>query len=779
MYPMVMRSLLLYLLLLGQALGQSQVKPESWPGHLWADFSKEVDKSGTVFTNIIFDQLDDFSFGHGLGPVDVNVGVRRSVLDNHDVLNTWTVNDEFSFSVGHSDTEFTFPLVPSVTTPVGFTLGVGGKLKVNHIRQVQASRYLDLPTVESLQVEQQQKWYEIDPSIRPRFSKLWNPLLNLYRIPWTTKGLKKLGKGEIISYSTSGFVSVGLEAGFLPLKLPKAIDLSVGAGVQAFVKGEFRITLLKEDDQFVRVKLTKIRSVGEGFTVGAQTSNIQLYEGFLLFEGKPIEVKLLETNITVVPFKFTWEDEFQKQYDLGYRFDLSDEAAQDAFEKCMRGSFAAAGKLAKDGRSVEHILTRNSYQRSHASGIKLGLDWLVNGVSTKKKKDQWITLEKPDGTREIFKSSVELSRAWGTFWGAGERKNFLFSVVLDRDAYEMGEENSFQLISEVRYEDVQTSAKEMHKYVGDVKAVLGPITALPELPYMVPDEEPNKLKKASYHRSSFYFGQYLSQRQLLRFIGTPSADALRIALLAFDGSKLAAKSFHRRWMKLQTRFHPLPKPKEMDNALSDLRSLFNSTGKAVQALRAIVLALPKEEIDFFLTATNNAFGRIQVNGRSRTNAETLLQLADETFEFESRVGNFRSNPEMEIKDFKAVQESENKIRVSFTLPKNSNFLFFKILRTSGWKRRKNIREFIYVNKERFKPGANVWVIQRTSADGLDQEIFNCFKEDEYYTFQMAASPDKQGWGTVSTDRFKYKAPPPPPKTPIRIAWPFGAKKKKG
>src|SRR5690606_8928827 len=137
----------------------------------------------------------------------------------------------------------------------------------------------------------------------------------VYRIPWTKEGLKKLKNWELMSWSASGYVNVGLEAGLIPLRVHKEVDLSFGVGVQTFLKGEYRITLLKESERFVRVKLTKVRSQGQGVTAGAQTNQIQTFEGFLLFEGKDLETTVLDHKLTVVPFKFGYERENKRQWD--------------------------------------------------------------------------------------------------------------------------------------------------------------------------------------------------------------------------------------------------------------------------------------------------------------------------------------------------------------------------------------------------------------------------------------------------------------------------------
>lgn len=777
------RFLFLSLLIVGLTFGpevrsqttsapKESVKVEMWPDKLWTDLSREVDRSGTQLTNVLFDQIDEFSlYSWGKNNNSASVGIKRSVFDNQDILNTYTVNDQFSINIGRSATEYSIPLIPSVTNPVNFNLGVGGKLVVNHIRQVFSSKYPQLPKVEDLKAEvtkesdvyeqEEKKWWEVDPSWRPRLAKFWNPLITIWRIPWTKEGLEKINSGDLVAYSASGYISVGVECGFLPLRIVPGVDVSVGVGVQAYVKGEFRITLLKESDRYVRVKVTKINSFGQAVTAGASTNDVKVMDGILVFEGKKLEFDIKDQKITVIPFKLSLDLENKRQFDVGYRFDLLDPKAEEAFEKAMRGNFKMAEDVAKINSSVTHLLTREALEKRHSSSYQLGLKWLYNFGKSREQKDLWATVERPDGTKEIFKSSLQLAKAWTTLWGSGEKQNFLFTTLFDKTAYENKEANSFQLVSEAMYEDVNTSGKEMRSYIHDIQSVLGGRQVLPELPLMVPKENSSKLKPAHYKRSSFYFGQYFSQKQVMKFLMTDSTRAWEIAYKSFDYVKDESQKsgrvgrFFKHWMKLQQRFKQDLTSDEMIEALQDLRLLFRYQARAIHAMRALVLSLDGEEVDYFITATNRSFGRIQFRGRVQTNAEKLLQMADETVDFENKVGLFRPDLNAKINDLKIEELPDSKVKVSFNLPKGSKFIFFKLLRTSGWKKVKTLRDLIYVNNDRFKEGPNEWIIGPESKDHLDEAIWSALTSQDYYTLQMSASFQGQSWGRVESFRFKY------------------------
>ena len=796
-----MKWFLLLLLLASQAWSQTgglttsattvptAPKSQLWPDKIWNDLSREVDRSGTQLTNIIFDQIDELSNTvWENGNNSLKLGIKRSVLDNQDILNTYTVNDQFSIELGRNGTEFSIPLVPAVATPINFNLGVGGKLVVSHIRQVFSTKFAELPKVEDIKEdltkesdlyeEEARKWWELDPSWRPRLAKFWNPFISAWRIPWTRDGLDKINDGDLISYSASGYVSVGLEGGFVPFKMAPGVDISVGLGVSVYVSGEFRVTVLKESDRFVRVKITRVGSLGKGLTFGGTTNEVKIMEGMVLFEGKALEAALPAQKITVIPFKLRFDKETKKQMDIGYRFDLDDPKAEEAFEKAMKGNFHFAEKVAKVSTSVMHILTRDAIEKRKSSAYELGLKWLFKLNNVREKKDLWATIQKPDGVTEVFKSSLQMSNSWSTILGTGEKKNFLFTTVFDKTGFEKGSENSFQLVSEALYEDVQTSGKEMKSYVHDIQTVLGGKQVIPDLPLLVPRLNSNKLKLAQYKRSSFYFGQFFTQKQVLKFLMTPSERAWDITYKSFEyvGDEKQktglAKKFYNHWMDLQDKFsHPMTSD-EMIVALQELRQLFKYHARAVQAMRAIVMSLDGEEVDYFISATNRSFGRIQFRGRVATNAERLLQLADETVDFENRVGQFRPSLEAKLSDLKVEQMKDHKVKISFVMPKDIKFLFFKTLRSSGWKKVRNLKDFIYVNKGRFKEGQNQLLVGPGSEDPLEQALWNAFSTAEYYTLQMSGSLDGKAWGRIESYRFKFEPIPvevevteKPPKKP--------------
>lgn len=753
---------LLFSLQMPQVLAQQaqQVRAELWPDKLWSQITQEIDRSGSQITNILFDAVDQNAINF-LSTPDARIrgDYQRRVFDNQDVMRTWTVSDSIGFDLSGVLGRMSYSLVPGAMTPVNFNLGIGGRFQVTHIRQVASSTVLSAPEIDGIEELSRAKsrWWEYDPSVGPRFGRVWNPLVSIFRIPLSHKGVRKIGEGDLLSYSASGYVSVGVDTGFLPLTVLKdKLDIGASLGVQAFVRGDFRITLLKEDARHVRVRLTRIRSKGFGGGVGVQGNRFEVYEGFMVYGHRVGQYK-----ISVVPFNFRVEQQNSLQSDIGYRFDLNDPAAAEAFEKTLYGNFHFAGEVAAKNSAVELILTRKSKERRVTQNLRMGLDWFFRGGRKWEGKDLEVTLQGPAGKKEVFKSSYELSRDWSVFWGDGEKKDFLFTAVLDDSAHQKTQENSFQLVSEARLEDVRTSGREMSNYIRDIKSVIGNEKVLPDLPILIPDQGGEEEVEAKYGRSTFYFGQFFSQSQVEKFINTPREKAREISLQSFARIKNRilredhARKFLEHWMRLQGEFQKAATRFERLRFLHDLKSVFQFHSRSVDAMRAVLLSLDGEEIDYFVTATNSSFGRIQYRGRATTNAERLLQLADETLGFENRVGRIQSDPNVIIKDLKVEQSPDHGLKLSFVLPKDARFLLFRVLRTSGWKKVKNLREFIFHNESRFQEGPNSWTIRPDSTDPLESQLYRTFTDKDFYTLQVSASTDHRSWGRVVSGRFRF------------------------
>lgn len=247
------------------------------------------------------------------------------------------------------------------------------------------------------------------------------------RIPWTKKALGRLGEGELVSYSASGYISTGLELGIVPFKIHKDANIKLSVGAKVFLTGEFRITVLKESERYVRVKVTKIHSRGSEITAGSSVDDVEIFKGFAMFGSDDFG----RVKISVTPFNFSLRSERKRQFDLGFRYDMNDEDAVEAYERAVVGQFDKSEEISKKkSKAVEHILTRSSLEKSRTRAITIGVDWLVKTKNSRKRANQETEITLPDGEKKIFKSSTELSKSWSTVWGMEKRRVITSSPCL-------------------------------------------------------------------------------------------------------------------------------------------------------------------------------------------------------------------------------------------------------------------------------------------------------------------------------------------------------------
>jgi hypothetical protein len=157
------------------------------------------------------------------------------------------------------------------------------------------------------------------------------------------------------------------------------------------------------------------------------------------------------------------------------------------------------------------------------------------------------------------------------FWGKYEKLNYNFILSLDKTSFDLGKENSIQLVAEANIEDSHTSGFEMANYIQTIEKALGNDDLLPDLPNYLPsyylqhndqsedlDITPyNQLAAARYRKSSFYYGFNINQEMLLKMIQVPEEKMWPILEKAFG---LYAGTWGNRYRRTMYRLrHILPR----------------------------------------------------------------------------------------------------------------------------------------------------------------------------------------------------------------------------
>ncbi len=929
---------------------QARDEVHSWPGQLWRLLTTQLDGAGLQVTNSIFNSLTQFDLVKTpIGKGQFQLTTKREVFDNYDLLNTWTVIDHFymTSSIPILNASLPVPTGPAGTLTFGFWIGGNAGMTWTNIRQVPAQRYRELPSVNDEQrkielstwfKEQQtidaagthqgrdagrivvadptvpkvspstspiptdpnvtpldpsSPWYMFDPSIRPRLSKLLNRITFPFRLPVSYEKFKEMESGELISYSGTGGIEVGGSVGWTFIKVPYLEQFNTSISVKTYVHGDYTISVLKETERFAKVKVSRSLTRGAGFGFNSDFKDKTVFDGVVLLKSiYPFTVG--KYNFHLLPFNFSADKNETNFFDVGYRFDLDDPAAQEAFGRAVLGSFALSEEL-RDRRNaeglpiVERIFDRAAESHQHSNNRGLTIGGLFNWQSGHNVEEFKATLNLPDGTNHVLKEATQNSSQWKNIFGIWERFRFNFTTALNQEAYEKGDPNAFFMVVEAFIDDSRTTGKEIRNYIAEVERVTGKTELLPELPLFVPkkkqpkpkpsakprhsklgeatrrrlgdkdleftplptddddddddedeetiqddsagvhgvagvtgvtsgtggtlgsaagndprrprqvspsdEEDPVpandgvhvRMKRAMYGRSSFYYGLNIPRPLLEKFISTPDNQKIALLEMAFgvtegawervkrrpeyfenpdedqkrDTPPLLVQRFYHRWKRIHL---GLP----VEEQVHRLGELFSERRHSYELMLLLQLALAGEELDYFVTAQNAAFGRVQQRGKATTNVDKILYQADQQMGFERMAGGFRGDPEATMTDVNSKVLDDDRVELRFNLTKEAKFVYFRVTRSTRWKRYKVVSEVIFANNGgRFPKGKNTIVLDRLSTDYLSRELGTPLQKNEFYIINLGYTRDGVRWGQATSTRFQM-LPPPPPVTPLKL-----------
>lgn len=801
-------------------------RPQYWPSKMWRTIVEGGDQLAYSFIEILYDSINSFNLkisDHNYVRTDLKL--KRQVFDNQDVLNSYTVMDYLNFEAKSKNLRLEAPF-SMTNASFGVSLGVKGTLEWLNIRQVLASAYSELPLIsqkyekDTAELQEQTEAFSPnefwDPSFRPRTSRLWNMITFPVRIPFTPFQLGQMENGELISWSINGYVELGPDVGFriLPESLTQN-NGNVTAYFRNFLKGKYRVTVLKENDRFVRVKLSKEKSYGHRYGIGPTNTNLEIFEGFLIFEGSDFQTRILQQKVSMIPFNFEVKKEYAQTFDVGYRFDLSDPLAHEAFYKSVWGSFYKAYELqgrrnSQNDLIVERLFRKRSQVTTHNSTRKLDLTFFTRNLG-KQSQSTKARIFLSDGEHLVFKEVTSVDKGWKLAWGRFEKLNYSFNIALDKTAYLKGKKDTYQLVVEANLQDSHTTGPEMQRYIRTVEQALGNDSLLPDLPAFVPlymrfntdDDyiypENIALKLAKYRRSTFYYGFNITQDQIVKFIKTPKEKMWGILEKTFGipsgkwstrarrrlyrtkhifsrianvplflanvhlrkgGDIEAAKKIYNNWVKLQANFLLDENGNEVidqniEKKLKILSNLFEVKHFGHELLRLLLFSLDDSELDYFLVATNNSFGRIQQRGKVTTNPEYLLNLTDTAMDFERLAGGFKSNPKLVVKDLKMKVLDNESVKVSFHLNHTPKLIYFKMFKANRFQKYKVIAELVFRNNKRFKEGYNDFIISKKSIDELSYNLGEPLILKNFYNLTISTSMDRFSWSKVASKRLYY------------------------
>lgn len=816
-----------------------------WPtdllGRIRFGISDEFNDSGLDLQNTLFEALTDLNMSFDNGPFEFGVRVRRQVYDNQDIVNSWTVIDSFQIP-----TSLSFNVLDPVTFATSgiaqLNLGVRFNLNSFHIRQVLPANIDNLPSIQALKTEARRLEDEArnsadetdevqadgdemlitsfdaetedaenlfsflslrteNPRTRARYGRILNLFTSPFGLPLTPKLADKMPTGDIRSYSLDGSIQFGPNVGWGPLSVGSAnLDLNISAGFATFVRGQWRVSVLKESEHQVQVKLTRDTSKGITAYLGSRTQDHEVFEGFLVMGSRIGGIRG-----QVIPFHFSANKDLRTSFDIGYRYDLRDPEARKAYALAIMGRLKLSDELAQKSAGVTEVFTREQLRerRDRIYRMRLSLFYQRARYRSDSTSNALITLEGRE--YHVFSAMNENSRSSDTLWGSSELNNLKFVTTVDEDLYNENR-GGLTFSIEGRIEDRRTTGREYMEAIAQIEHSTGLIGLFPRVPVNTPkDQECTDVSPARFRdvrgrrndcpklgltrlgETSFYYRVAFEREQMEHFfslehhkmwsileeafdvkkgqwsspirriwfsVRNAYATVLNIPLLFLDqhidqGNKLImAKLFMKRWQETQAVTHD---PKVL---VDKMGKLFSTTNFSLELVNILRLVMADQKMAVLVQArAPKVFGQISEQRLEFDPLDHLIRRANDIIDFDRIGARTAVDTEARIQELDIKYLSDEEVSISFFLPKTPQYLFFNLEHTPGWGRYRALMKTVLANNGQFREGANQIIITQNDEDPLRKELAkHFFNPDNQVTFKMAVSIDGARWGSVSSDK---------------------------
>lgn len=832
--------------------------PSPFPSDLFErlgnSISDDWDDAGTKLSASIFESLTNRELFNTQIAGDLSVGVRvqRRVFNNQDIVDSWTVVDVMKVP-------FYLP-IPLLSEELGFANGAFG-INVGlsfgghayHIRQISPKDWEKLRSVDNItqdlkDVEKKSEeisedikeenennpegtvlnqddptesdirdglsrwafWKTQNPRIRAQYNKLWNIITHPLKIPLTAERMDKYRVGSVASYGLEGAVQLGVNAGWSNFSVAGTdfTQTQAGLGITTYVKGDFRVSVWKESQQYSRVKLTRELNKGTSANVGTFSVKQELFEGFMVLDQNLFKIKE-----EFIPFSFTINRNIADQFEIGYRYDMTKPEARQAYEEACLGRFKLSYTLSQEEDSgVVESFTKVSQTRSRNRNYKMKLSLFFEKASSNSNSKTWASITMDDEEHRLFSAQNLTFKGYDSLWGKSEIKKHLFLTTYNELHNRLDPEKGLAMRIEGRIDDSDTTSKELYQYIDEVEVAIGKRDFFPRAPVYLPkleceeisralnihieeekcqEQGDRKKKKVNYGKTSFFYQVDLTMEHLrsiqqadektfwsvmerafgveegewksgwkrsLSLVANGYATILNIPL-AFvnvnlhDGGRLVvAYRFYRKWKKLKKITDKI----ELVNAFGDLYKTLHYSPDLVKATR---LLAGETSARYFLTAkADRLWGQIsEGNAADLNNPFPVQDELNRRIEYDRIGPRINVDKEALISGLSFEKVDLNTAKITFNLKKKAKWLYLRVDQSPGWGRYKNLLRMIIKNNGEFKKGENVITIKRDEENGYLKKLSEAFFNGRYSTFMMAYSIQEKDFGAVSSVRFKLES----------------------
>lgn len=815
---------------------------EEWNGFIADEFDNFRMRAGQQLSEGLWRAVDDIPIYNASNEsFSAGVHLSRRVFDNHDVENTFTVVDFVSLDTGIPLWSHSFVSEgggASAAKNLGLSFGTSQGINLIDVRRIKPDRIKDLPQLTKLKEEfgkfrnlirngeggfaldneifsnepvaktaQAEETLAFDDPLRKaRYGDFWNRLKFPVRLPLTPERFEKLNVGEILAYDLYGGIQLGL-GGAITAGLDSFISPAfAGASASAYFRGNFRITVWREDEKLARVKVTRTKTNGRSAGFNSRGRDLVLLSDFLL-----LGLHVAAQTRKLIPLELNYNSFNAESLDVGYQYDLSQEAAREAYQLAVLGRFAYSDELSKqENKGVKHLFDREQDIDSESYAAHVNYFTIFSHTRSTSFSDSDAVISQNGEKHKVVKTDARNEKGWRTFWGMNESIAHSFRVNLDVDRYLRGDKDAFFLAAEGTIDDRGTDGEEMRRYALMVEKLVGESGIFPRLPIYRPETpeeiEARKSKEEGadgsppivvprplheYGSSTFFYRLMFSQQQIEKFVEFPEEDIWPTLEKAFDIPEGEWQTpFKRHWQRIKAapmilldyllflfnqEVHESPKIFHASVIYDDwiaakatvtindkaraVGRLFVDNRYSQELIQLIRLVLQGEEIAFVVSGTNAAtFGRIWKHGKSSEFGGTFPEIINRDIDFDNPELQAPLNLSYAIGDVSMQKTGASSYQLRFSTTQRPERIYIRLMEQSVWSGQKALVEYVIENqpgKFEFKKGINEIDFDLNSPMPWNH-LAKIIEVDKRYTLGIASSGPDETWGPMATHNFRFK-----------------------
>ncbi len=788
--------------------------PEEWPHGTLENLSLQSERASEALFNLIED-VEVAAIKAGRGVVNARLG--RRVFDNHDVLGSWTVVDHVRLDVNYPFYSLYWPIIGPITG--GWTIGGDVANGFIDIRQVLPRDFARPPSLEerakqiqqmpsasqrAAQADFEQEWTTPFAGLeQARWSRLWNIITFPARAPTSVSWVSHMEDDEVLSFLAEGTIEIGPEL-LWEIPIPHVtITLNAQASAASYIYGQFRISILKENSRYVRVRLTRQGEAGVTGSAGGFSSDV--INGFQVLSWHPLKNK---TEIT--PFVFNIRHGKGRAIDMVYRYDLSQGMGRAAYEAAVAGRFRLSEEMSGSDSwrrqpvtaAVRRLGDRDAVYTKGYKGTssKYSLIYRHSHESTLTSSE--ITARFPESTARVFRSDAENDSAWRFVWGSAAAFNYRFRIDVDRDRSERHLRDAATMVVRGELTNSDTSGDDLYDYMDEAEDATGRRGFFPRPPRMRPSEDFPRYQADSgfdrraherrssdidYGRSSFFYQLAFNQDQLTRFIDTPDDQRwglleqafgqpagvweggarrlafdlthlperlLNIPLYALDihyreGSMLQhARAMIAAWQKAAT-------GTSLEERMGSLGEMFSDRRYSAELVKLLRVRLQGEKLSYVIQGSSHGFGYLRDEGVGTTPIDPLPEQKEQIIDFDRQEARPQADPTAVVTGLNVQALGGGRFRLDFrTAPAvTPRDLYLTMLEIRPWHLPREIGQAAYIDTTKaLAAGSNVLVLNDRS--GPFSDLLARIEPGNVYVVKIAISRDGATWGPIAETRLR-------------------------